>query len=252
MTVLDVASIKPDAESLEASVDWDPNSPFRHSRIGPHFQFDLRQQVAELSKVFARRGPRAAISTPIPVGEVQAMTSGDVGRGSNGGRTADSPARGRGQGRGRGRGKGTKSNDVAQVNANSEATPGKKGRRRTKADVNVKHGESSKTAGNEHAERSNSKRKGDEEFEAQIAMAMAATAAAAKVEVAQTNDVTSEKEENSVKGLCWSQPQNNGGKSKIFENRGKGKSSGSVWSWKMGPLLHWAEVYCGGEGSCGR
>lgn len=252
VTVLDVASIKPDAESLEASVDWDPNAPFHHSRIGPQFQFDLSQQVAELSKVLARRGPRVAMDTPIPAEEVQAMTPRDVGRGSSGGRTADSPASGRGRGRGRGRGKGAKSDDMAQLGAKSEATPGKKGRRRTKADDNVKHGESSKTAGSKHAERSDSKRKGDEEFEAQIAMALAATAAAAEIENTQTNAVTSEKEENSVKGLSWSQPQSNGGKSKIFERGAKGNTSGSVWSWKMGPLLRWAEVYCGSEGSSGR
>lgn len=28
--------------------------------------------------------------------------------------------------------------------------------------------------------------------------------------------------------------------------------SGLVWFWKMGLLLYWVEVYCGGEGSNGR
>jgi hypothetical protein len=73
-------------------------------------------------------------------------------------------------------------------------------------------------------------------------MALAATAAAAaRAEGAQTNTVTSEKEGNSVKG---SPPQSNGGKSKIFEKGGKGNTSGSVWSWKMGPVLHatWSTV----------
>lgn len=248
MTVLDVASIKPDAESLEASVDWDPSAPFHRSRIGPLFQFELRQQVAELSNVLSRRGPQVFINTPSSVDGVQAMTSGEVGRG----RTADSPASGRSQGvqsRGRGRGRGKDKNvydespsgnargkkTVAQAGA---STPGKKGRRRTNADETVKHSESSKTpvlskgttASSEQAGRSNSKRKGDEEFEAQIAMALAATAAAAKVE----STPTSEKEEDCLKELR------------------KSGTSGSVWSWKMGPLLHWAEVYCGGEGSNGR
>lgn len=230
VTVLDVASIKPDAESLEASVDWDPSAPFHHSRM---FQFELRQQVADLSKVLARRGPQVFINTPSSVDGMQAMTSESPGSGRGQGQSRGS---GPGPGRGRGRGKGKNVDDESPSgNARGKTlaqTPGHKGRRRTtKTDEKVKHGESSKrtakgTASSEHAGRSDSKRKGDEEFEAQIAMALAATAAA--------TTPTSEKEENSVKGLR------------------KGGSSGSVWSSKMGPLLHWAEVYCGGEGSNGR
>lgn len=248
VTVLDVASIKPDAESLEASVDFDPSAPFHHSRIGPLFQFELRQQVAELSRVLARRGPQVFISTPSSVDGVQAMKPGDIKSPANG--TGQGQSRGSGPGpgpgRGRGRGKGKNVDDKSPsgnargktVDQAGASTPSKKGRRRTPhADENVKNGEGSKTpvlskgtASSEHAGRSNSKRKGDEEFEAQIAMALAATAAAAKAE----GTPTSEKEENNVKGLR------------------KVGTSGSVWSWKIGPLLHWAEVYCGGEGSNGR
>lgn len=259
MTVLDVASIKPDAESLEASVDWDPSASFRHSRIGPQFQFELRQQVAELSKVLARRGPQVSTNTSSAMDEIQAMPSGDVSRRNSGGSTATTPpggrglgSSGRGGGRGRGRGKGKKIDDETPLGAGTitETTPAKKGRRRTKAVDNVKQEESSE------AGRRNSKRKGDEEFEAQLAMALAATAAAAKAEATQTSPVSNGKEESGVKGLCWSQrrdsTEGNGGKSKLFEFGAKGSNSGSVWSWKMGPVLHWAEVYCGGEGSTGR
>lgn len=263
VTILDVASIKPDAESLEASVDWDPSAPFCHSRIGPQFQFELRQQVAELSKVLARPGPQVSTNTSSPMGEILAMPSGDTGRRNSGGSTASTPpgergldgsgrGGGRGRGRGRGRGKGKNIDDESPLGAGaiSKTTPAKKGRRRTKADNNVKQEESPQTV------RRNSKRKGDEEFEAQLAMALAATAAAAKAEATQTSPASNGKEESSVKELCWSQrrdsTESNGGKSKLFEFGAKGVSSGSVWSWKMGPVLHWAEIYCGGEGSTGR
>lgn len=225
VTVLDVASIKPDAESLEASVDWDPDAPLHHSRIGPQFQFELKQQVAELSKVLARRGPQVFVSSPGAVDGSKAVTPVDI----------KTPANARGQGRGRGKGKNVveesplsgrgKGKKVAQAGA-AASTPAKKGRKRT---TKAEESEVAKTPV-VSSSRSDLKRKGDEEFEAQIAMALAATAAAAKAE----GTPTSEKEDKSVKGLK------------------KAGSSGSVWSWKMGPLLHWAEVYCGGEGSNGR
>lgn len=225
MTVLDVASIKPDAESLEASVDWDPEAPLHHSRIGPLFQFELKQQVAELSKVLARRGPQVFVSSPGVVDGAKAVTPPDI----------KSPANVSGRGRGRGKGKNVVEESplggARGKKAGAASTPAaKKGRKLTTKADESEVAKASVVSSSELAGRSDSKRKGDEEFEAQIAMALAATAAAAKAE----GTPTSEKEDRSVKGLK------------------KAGSSGSVWSWKMGPLLHWAEVYCGGAGSNGR
>ena len=269
--MLDVASIKPDAESLDASVDWDSDAPFHHSRIGTSFLTDLRHQVTELSRVLSRRMPQfttngdvsdttqtilSAIDTEIPGSqEVPVSNSAPKARGRGGRGLGQGGSGGRGRGRGRGQNLNPNQNQNTVASDQSSASiPGKVYNRRGRkpnAQLGVDGGVSSSKGGVEiELQKSTSKRKGDEEYEAQVAMALAATAAAAKVqEVVVSKD---DNEDSSVKGLNWVNQKLGGGKSKLFEKEGRAGTSGAVWSRKMGPVLHWAEVYCGGEGSTGR
>lgn len=111
------------------------------------------------------------------------------------------------------------------------------------------------------------KRKGDLEFELQLAMAMAATAGGGH-ELSELAD--SEKVVSSSKLNEDDVPQNEKCNRVSVKNT-KAQSTarslitagnsnaatvgtsnnatvgGAIWSRKMGPLLHWAEVYCGGN-----
>lgn len=257
--MLDVASIKPDAESLDASVDWDCDAPFHHSRIGTSFFTDLRHQVTELSRVVSHRVPHFATNgdAPDPTQSILSATETEIPVSSNAAKARGRGGRGLGRGRGRGRGQHLNLNENQNTIASGQSSasiPGKVYSRRGRkpsAQSGVDGGVSSSKVGVEiELEKSASKRKGDEEYEAQVAMALAATAAAAKVQEIVVNKDDSDR--STVKGLNWVNQKSCGGKSKLFEKEGRAGTSGAVWSRKMGPVLHWAEVYCGGEGSTGR
>lgn len=265
--MLDVASIKPDAESLDASIDWDCGAPFHHSRIGTSFLTDLRHQVTELSRVLSRRVPQFATNgdvsdttqTILSATETEIPGSQEIPVSSSAPKARGRGGRGLGQGRGRGRGQGQDLNPnqnqkTVASGQSSASIPGKVYNRRGRkpnAQLGVDGGVSSSKGGVEiEPQKSTSKRKGDEEYEAQVAMALAATAAAAKVQEVVVNK--DDNEDSTVKGISWVNQKLGGGKSKLFEKEGRAGTSGAVWSRKMGPVLHWAEVYCGGEGSTGR
>jgi hypothetical protein len=101
----------------------------------------------------------------------------------------------------------------------------------------------------EPSEQTPSKRRGDAEFELELARALAATAAAAAA-VEGGNEPIEVSENGTRKDIsARSLEQEPRSKSVLTEGRGGGNAA--IWSRKMGPLLHWAEVYCG-EGDTGR
>lgn len=298
MTVLDVASIKPDEESLEASVYWDPDAPFEHSRIGSQFHADLERQVSALSKIVACPAP-SLVTNVGTRGASKATASTDLRTGTNGGARGESSAKGRGRGRSQGRGReGSKwERDKDSAASDSVSSLARRGRSEGKQNADPSFENTSLATGaqistptrtcgrkrrggkqassidgedgnndgdaawdnggecrtiDESTER-NLSRKGDEEFEAQVAMAIAATAAAVKVEGKDNEDPNNEMKKV-TEGFNWrdyKRQKGNAGRSNLFGKEGKG-ASGAVWSRKMGPVLHWAEVYCGGEASSGR
>ncbi|XP_058078380.1 DNA repair protein RAD4 isoform X2 [Magnolia sinica] len=93
-----------------------------------------------------------------------------------------------------------------------------------------------------------SKRKGDVEFELQLEMALAATAAGA---CESTLDLDSKDVNGSSSKITSPFKIVKRIKSEDSPVSAKG-SSGAVWSRKAGPLMYWAEVFCCGETLTGR
>jgi xeroderma pigmentosum group C-complementing protein len=116
------------------------------------------------------------------------------------------------------------------------------------------------------AESTSTKRGADDEFEMQLAMAIAATAAVAEAESMKSpgtsrssnpdtlqQDIPDSKRSKKIKGL------GNNGNASLRQRLGfspkreeVGSNGGAVWSRKLGPVIHWAEVYCSGDGTEGR
>ncbi|CAK9865179.1 unnamed protein product [Sphagnum jensenii] len=196
--VLDVSSLKPDAESLEASVDYEPNLSFQDINIGVGSQIDLEtKKVATLSQILAHWRPHNSSN---------ATRLDGVG-------------------------------SEKQVSLPNNVTDG-----------GASLGSNDAVAG-EPSEQTPSKRRGDAEFELELARALAATAAAAAA-VEGGNEPIEVSENGTRKDISVrSLEQEPRSKSVLTEGRGGGNAA--IWSRKMGPLLHWAEVYCG-EGDTGR
>ncbi|KAH8939221.1 hypothetical protein BDL97_15G027500 [Sphagnum fallax] len=214
--VLDVSSLKPDAESLEASVDYEPNLSFQDINIGVGSQIDLEtKKVATLSQILAHWRPHNS-SNVTRLDGVRTMLFANAGTGSNVNRRGQRQIHEKGRGSSRDGGASLGSND-AVAGEPSEQTP--------------------------------SKRRGDAEFELELARALAATAAAAAA-VEGGNEPIEVSENGTRKDIsARSLEQEPRSKSVLTEGRGGGNAA--IWSRKMGPLLHWAEVYCG-EGDTGR
>ncbi|KAH9538704.1 hypothetical protein CY35_15G019900 [Sphagnum magellanicum] len=214
--VLDVSSLKPDAESLEASVDYEPNLSFQDINIGVGSQIDLEtKKVATLSQILAHWRPHNP-SNATRLDGVRTMLFADAGTGSNVNR--------RGQGQIHEKGRGLSRDGGASLGSN-DAVAG------------------------EPSEQTPSKRRGDAEFELELARALAATAAAAAA-VEGGNEPIEVSENGTRKDISVrSLEQEPRSKSVLTEGRGGGNAA--IWSRKMGPLLHWAEIYCG-EGDTGR
>jgi hypothetical protein len=300
--VLDVSSLKPDAESLEASVDYEPNLSFQDINIGVGSQFDLEtKKVATLSQILAHWRPHNP-SNATRLDGVRTMLFADAGTGSNVNRRGQGQIHEKGRGSSRGRGqnihvfKGKKK--IEAVTSGSIASIGTVRRSSRKVvsrgtdpdtkDCEVLNSEivvkaefvgelgmssrenitgmgsekqvslpndvtdggaslgSNDAVAGEPSEQTRSKRRGDAEFELELARALAATAAAAAaVEGGNEPIEVSENGTRSVRSL----EQEPRSKSVLKEGRGGGNAA--IWSRKMGPLLHWAEVYCG-EGDTGR
>ncbi|CAK9262632.1 unnamed protein product [Sphagnum jensenii] len=209
--VLDVSSLKPDAESLEASVDYEPNLSFQDINIGT---------VRRSSRKVVSRGTDAdtkdceALNSEIVV---KAEFVGELGMSSRENMT----------------GMGSEK----RVSLPNDVTDG-----------GASLGSNDAVAG-EPSEQTPSKRRGDAEFELELARALAATAAAAAA-VEGGNEPIEVSENGTRKDIsARSLEQEPRSKSVLTEGRGGGNAA--IWSRKMGPLLHWAEVYCG-EGDTGR
>ncbi|CAK9205729.1 unnamed protein product [Sphagnum troendelagicum] len=196
--VLDVSSLKPDAESLEASVDYEPNLSFQDINVGVGSQIDLEtNKVATLSQILAHWRPHNSSNA----------TRLD-GMGSE-----------------------------KQVSLSNNVTDG-----------GASLGSNDAVAG-EPSEQTPSKRRGDAEFELELARALAATAAA--VAAVEGGNEPIEVSENGTRKDISARSLEQEPRSKSVLTEGRGGGNAAIWSRKMGPLLHWAEVYCG-EGDTGR
>ncbi|KAJ0981270.1 hypothetical protein J5N97_009525 [Dioscorea zingiberensis] len=95
-----------------------------------------------------------------------------------------------------------------------------------------------------------SKRKGDAEFELQLEMALSATAAGVSA-----SNLGSHVDELSGSSLLPSPPSKKLKKPSLHQHESvitNHGSSSAVWSQKLGPPTYWAEVYCSGETLNGR
>ncbi|CAM6099987.1 unnamed protein product [Calypogeia fissa] len=264
VTILDVVSLKPDAESLEASGSsgsslyeqsalFSSQNDMETTRVASLAQIlahSVPQTVNGSKRNFAPSSDRGSPSTsgacpqdlkPSPRGRGKKWFSVDGDRGlsltgSPSLRESNSkPSRGRGKAKAGGRGQ-LKTESVSGV---YERPP------------------------EPEVELAGKKRSGDEEFERQLAMAIAATAAEAeaknftKPETSEGNASATPPPHASdakrplkrIKGL-GSSSGNASGRQKLglASKQEVIGSNGAVWSRKSGPVMHWAEVYCCEEG----
>eukprot|EP00250_Pteridium_aquilinum_P013717 c21528_g1_i1 orf=98-3352(+) len=275
VTVLDVLSLKPDASSLEASAEWDAS----HAAEGAFSQRLLSARLASsLGQVFSQCAPHTLATAVTNAMPSPAASSPNPSRRPSleGGRKKQELTRHQ----------STNGKQKVSENSNSLSSEYQVGRYKKlkfedNHDLHLCNKEEAMDdcrdippdVSEVHEQETKAKKKGDVEFELQLAMAMAATTTTdcksnsgsigkahknSKNEVEGKSNVSnvgkvSEKSENRVDCV----PSKRIGsaatieKGKVqYNNTASLMTSGSaVWSRKLGPLLHWAEVYCGGKDS---
>ncbi|XP_057838379.2 DNA repair protein RAD4 isoform X2 [Cryptomeria japonica] len=227
VSVLDVAPLKPDGESLEASADWNSESDSEDGQNLLHMN-TTKTTIASLGQVLSRCRYQ---------GYTQNMAVSD----------ADPKSHVR---RGRGSKRGSENRDSIPGKITSETTFSQgqfaDGEQKEKGTQNE-----NPLAINSEGQGKVIKRKGDLEFEMELAMALAATATETPKKSKREDDMVS----NDIPGRAQTDMFTSTSE-KGHENRkprfSSQKKSTAVWSRKLVPCFHWAEVYCEGETLSGR
>lgn len=267
VSVLDVLPLKPDASCLEASADWDASSSGIASGAEDIFsQKHLSRKFAlSLGKILAQCTSQSLAAAVTNVTPPQAASSSDLfvegRRGKRGVMREHS---------GNGKQKVLEDTDSPSCIQAGKYKKLKAGDNHVRKDFTIQNKEASddsldppsneasndspdtpSNASEMHGMVTMVKRKGDLEFELQLAMAMAATAGSnCKSNISEKEKVSvnvdNKGDDIPLKGTTSSASRE---KPKIKDGNTTSSttSGGAVWSRKMGPLLHWAEVYCGGQ-----
>ncbi|KAJ7556639.1 hypothetical protein O6H91_05G091400 [Diphasiastrum complanatum] len=270
VTVVDVASLKPDAVSLEASVDWDQDRSNGLGGYVPSVDY-WGSKTASLGQILARCAPSwlTLDQGKNQTSSVEQQFQDCVGEGSLERKKGHQQPQAKGK-RGATQSLGDDANQ-SRIKITRTSYRGR-GRRAVSQCHRIDSGTSSaglleNVSTTDLLEGNGSARKGDREFELQLAMAMAATAAASTSKLADMHEA------NNAAGSNLSVNNQNKGCSEVslplagtgqvqsktpdgaavYKHRNtEEEASGLIWSRKMGPIVHWAEVFCGGEGTTGR
>ncbi|KAH9315907.1 hypothetical protein KI387_024534 [Taxus chinensis] len=227
VSVLDVAPLKPDAESLEASADWNSDSDSEDGQKLLHMN-STKTTIASLGQVLAR--------CPYQVSTQNTAIS-------NGG--SESQVR-----RGRGSKKSCDNRDSVPEKRTSETAYPRVQLADGEQKATVTQHENS-VAINSEGQDKGVKRKGDLEFEMELAMAISATATEAQRDSRSKNNMISNDISDRVQADMFASTSEGGQESKKPRISAQQKST-AVWSRKLAPCFHWAEVYCEGETFSGR
>eukprot|EP00850_Spirogloea_muscicola_P010036 SM000058S18466 [mRNA] locus=s58:2763:10424:- [translate_table: standard] len=219
---LDVVPLKPDADSLEASEGWDGETRSE----SPISEAVLRSKVAAtgLGRALARLLPPSRASQASPTADSSpALPPPYQGR-------MTSP-------------NGSRRHRHSWPAAARDPSSSSKGLAAPPPEV-LEDGLVS-----EEARPARRRSKGDEEYERQLAMALEATAAASPNGMRGTSPSMSTPPQQPAERLLrrWQSRTPLGA-----ADRAASASAAAPWSRKMGPILHWAEVFCPGEGPEGR
>lgn len=218
VSVLDVASLKPDSESLDASQEWESTKDMIEGfQLGMNHRYS---EAASLSRALAGSYPQNA----------ENRNSKSAGK------------------------------EVLPDRKLSGKSP-QNSRKRCTAQAQDLGGKSIRF--DEGAGQTSFQSKADREFELQLAMAISATAAVGSAQAPVPSGETSsqpisrgEAGDASVHAVKLSSGRKVGS-TLLFRKRKKEAeletgTSGSLWSRKRGPLLHWAEVFCCNDTATGK
>lgn len=252
VAVLDVASIKPNASSLEASADWDSQGNVMETAAIDNFsqRYVNRKCGLSLGEVLAQCAPQSlpgdTNAKPLQVSSASNISGTSSFEGGHMGCRKS---------RGLGINEVSKSfEDQALLSCSKSGKGGTNNgaRRQVRKNLRVSRKEESSNSpciSSDACEiAKGSKKKGDLEFELQLEMAMAATAAGIGPKVSERDDLCAGEDDGvlSQKSVpSSSTSERYRGKLQIKDAISHSKATGAVWARKMGPLLHWAEVYCG-------
>eukprot|EP00850_Spirogloea_muscicola_P016316 SM000131S26746 [mRNA] locus=s131:317913:324544:+ [translate_table: standard] len=218
---LDVVPLKPDADSLEASEGWDGETRSE----SPISEAVLRSRVAAtgLGRALARLLPLSRASQALQASDSSpAMPPPSQGR-------MPSP-------------NGSRRHRHSWPATARDPSSSSKGLAAPPPEV-LEDGLVS-----EEARPARRRSKGDEEYERQLAMALEATAAASPKGMQGTSPSTSTPPQQPAERLLrrWQ------ARTPSAADMAAPATAAAQWSRKMGPILHWAEVFCPGEGAEGR
>ncbi|KAL2642788.1 hypothetical protein R1flu_010375 [Riccia fluitans] len=248
---LDVAPLKPDASSLEASAGWDPK--LEGEGIIYSAPNDLEAvKATSLARLLAKSafqqlsGSNSQLtSNTVPTSRgPEKMVSSDVGRLKN----EDSGNGSYVQKGDNGRGKKLEAESTEEGKAEVKAYT-----RRKRKGAGHGAGSESADAANENVGRRSSGNKGEEEFETQVALALCATAAVGMQTNSSNKKTPMPNTPLAVRRLNGMVGQKKKGEGRLARKVGlssRGESSNkNVPENRMGAPLHWAEVYMVEENS---
>lgn len=225
VSILDVAPLKPDAESLDASADWNSDTDTENGWSIPHMN-TTKTTTASLGQILARCPSQ--VSPQNRVTEDRGGSECHVNRGCRKKRGGDS------------------GNCIPEEKSLTEVESTDVERKQT----GIGYGNSEVTY-SEDQEKEIIKRKGDLEFERELAMALSATAVEAQSKANNENNVSC-KERHDTAHLDMPASTSEG-RHDIKKSRLSARQKNTaVWSRKLVPYLYWAEVYCEGETLTGR
>eukprot|EP01018_Ginkgo_biloba_P029180 Gb_25624 [translate_table: standard] len=230
VSVLDVASLKPDAESLEASADWNSDTDSEDGWSMPHMN-TTKTTTASLGQIFARC-PSQTSHQNTTIKDRSSDFHGRRGRGGKGDRD---------------NGKVISDKKLLDMSLPQAQPPGN-GPKPTSSGIGYTNPETMKS---EENAKEGQKRKGDVEFEMQLAMALAATATDRQRNGDHENNMAS-KDPHGGTQLDMSATRSGRRHRTKKSSFSAQENNATVWSRKLGPPLHWAEVYCEGETLTGR
>lgn len=229
VSILDVAPLKPDTESLDASADWNSDTDTENGWSIPHMN-TTKTTTASLGQILARCPSQVS-----PQDRVTEDRGGTECHGSRGCRSK------------RGGDSGNCISKEKSLETSYTVVES--------ADGGWKHTEigygNSEVTYSEGQEKGIIKRKGDLEFETELAMALSATAVEAQSKLNNENSIAC-KERHDTTHLdmptSTSERRHDIKKSRLSARQ----KNTAVWSRKLVPCLYWAEVYCEGEMLTGR
>lgn len=229
VSILDVAPLKPDTESLDASANWNSDTDTESGWSIPHMN-TTKTTTASLGQILAR--------CPSQLSPRDIVTEDHGGTESHG-------ARGFGSTRG-----GDSGNCLPQEKSLETSYTEVESADAASKHTGTGYGNSEVTY-SEGQEKGTIKRKGDLEFELELAMALSATAVEAQSNVNNENNIACKERHDTTRIdmlTSTSVRRHDIKKSRL----GARQKNTAVWSRKLVPYLYWAEVYCEGETLTGR